>query len=237
VSAHPRVWVVLDESGCIVYLNDAPPGDFRSDPVTECVAVPVSDFRNLQADAARLDWLNANTNYCGSALISRTSTALYGESVREAIDAACREHEERFWSKVDKSAADGCWIWTAARKPNGYGELVVQQRRWYAHRYSYQLAFGDIPSGMLVCHRCNNKPCVNPSHLYVGTYSQNMLDAFKDGLIVTPNAKKTACPKCGSDYSPTCYGRGRYCKPCKAKKMRLKRARLRALRDDTKEEG
>lgn len=83
--------------------------------------------------------------------------------------------EERFWARVEKST--GCWLWTGAQQYYGYGELSVGKNRHVrAHRYSYQLAYGPIPKGLVVCHRCDNPPCVRPDHLFLGTHRQNVLD-------------------------------------------------------------
>lgn len=90
--------------------------------------------------------------------------------------------KERFMSKVQKT--DSCWIWMASAMPNGgYGHLHFKGKsKAQAHRVSYLLFKGDIPDGLLVCHKCNNKRCVNPDHLYLGTNRQNVLDAIRDGL-------------------------------------------------------
>ena len=80
--------------------------------------------------------------------------------------------EDRFWAKVDKSG--DCWIWQGGiRNSDGYGAFKVGKKMWPAHRYSYFLANGSIPEGLVIDHSCHNPPCVNPAHLRAVTVSQN----------------------------------------------------------------
>ena len=84
---------------------------------------------------------------------------------------------ERFWNKVNKS--DGCWLWDASTKGNGYGQFRIDGKTKWAHRVAYELAVGDIPDGMHVMHLCDNPLCCRPDHLAVGTRKQNMEDMVK----------------------------------------------------------
>ena len=86
------------------------------------------------------------------------------------------------------TAANGCWEWVSARRPNGYGvmiiyarELAPQKRKFAAHRVSYAFHTGIDPKDRLVCHRCDNPICINPDHLFLGTPKDNAQDMMVKG--------------------------------------------------------
>ena len=94
-----------------------------------------------------------------------------------------RPIEDRFWAKVKKTR--GCWNWVGGKTAHGYGMLGRGRRgegNIYAHRLSFSIHFGRLPASKLVLHKCNNFSCVKPSHLYAGTYRENILQAYRDGL-------------------------------------------------------
>lgn len=97
-------------------------------------------------------------------------------------------HEDpdaRMWAKVDKNGPNGCWVYKGARDRRGYGRpgrlTGGKNGRFYAHRRAYEIYIGPIPAGMLILHRCDNPPCCNPDHLFLGTDADNTADKIRKG--------------------------------------------------------
>lgn len=92
--------------------------------------------------------------------------------------------EERFWAKVDCDEPDKCWLWNGNTQRSGYGRIQSGgkgTKTLLAHRYSYELHNRPIPDGLIVLHSCDTPGCVNPAHLRLGTYQENMDDMWAKG--------------------------------------------------------
>ncbi len=120
------------------------------------------------------------------------------EATRKATKWDHASLAERFWFKVNVGNPTECWKWLAYCDPCGYGKFYVPQQRGmgYASRVAYELTNGPIPKGLYVLHRCDNPPCVNPSHLFLGSKKDNTQDMVRKqrGLVGVKNgqAKLTA---------------------------------------------
>lgn len=90
------------------------------------------------------------------------------------------QQAENFFNKVEKDPETGCWVWTAFIH-KGYGRIRFGDAMRYAHRVSYQWYTGEDPRGLCVCHHCDNPKCVNPDHLFLGIYQDNMDDMVSKG--------------------------------------------------------
>ena len=100
--------------------------------------------------------------------------------------------EERFWFKVNKT--DYCWEWVGGKNSSGYG-TIYNEKTVLVHRLSWQIHFGDIIEGLCVCHSCDNKKCVNPDHLFLGTQQDNMNDMVEKGGNNSPKGEKNGMHK------------------------------------------
>lgn len=125
---------------------------------------------------------------CGGTFMARLDQLARGRA--RACSLPCRaalrfeRMPDRFWALVKRG--EGCWEWVGTIKPEGYGAFCWREKSkapMLAHRVSYLLEHDSIPDGLHVLHRCDNRRCVRPDHLFVGTRTDNMQDAARKGRI------------------------------------------------------
>jgi hypothetical protein len=108
-----------------------------------------------------------------------------------------------FFERVTKT--NSCWEWNRSTA-NGYGQFFEPGKKpaikQIAHRFSYKIHFGEIPEGLFVCHKCDNRKCVNPNHLFIGTALDNNRDTWKKGRGKTPFKIRKRC-SVGHKYQTT----------------------------------
>jgi hypothetical protein len=97
---------------------------------------------------------------------------------------------EDVWRYVQVGEPDECWPWTAAKRRRGYGTFTLARRNYVAHRIVYQVATGVDPGDRLVCHTCDNPPCCNPAHLFLGTHTDNVRDMLTKGRGRPPHGTR-----------------------------------------------
>lgn len=88
---------------------------------------------------------------------------------------------ERLYKKIKQNGNNECWEWIASQNQYGYGRVWINNKIFLSHRLSYELHKGKIPKGLCVLHSCDNPPCCNPKHLFLGTHTDNMRDMERKG--------------------------------------------------------
>lgn len=149
--------------------------------------------------------------------------------------------ELRFWEKVEKT--DGCWNWTACVLKGykgftgGYGLFGIGGKSFLVHRLSWEINNGRIPDGLCVLHTCDNRKCVNPEHLFLGTRGDNARDMVLKGRNYSYYKDKTHCKR-GHEFTPeNIYRRSdgfRECRTCKREQNTIGQRVRRQRRSDGK---
>jgi hypothetical protein len=120
-----------------------------------------------------------------------------------------QKYIDRLWANVAKRES-GCWEWTGWATSKGYGVMQMgRNKRMRAHRLSWVIANGLIADGQMVCHRCDNPRCVNPSHLFVGTAQDNNSDMAKKGRLVRSFGERNGANVISAEVARSIYLDGR----------------------------
>lgn len=138
-------------------------------------------------------------------------------------DNSSAPRADLFWPKIQWSK-NGCWEWRASRHRNGYGQFHLPGGQPItAHRAAWTLLYGPIPDGRVVMHTCDNRACVRPDHLRLGTQAENMRDMHAKGRTRRLSLKPTCGKGHGSWYTPPTGPR--QCRTCQAEWQRANRAK------------
>src|SRR5256885_74384 len=128
-----------------------------------------------------------------------------------------RPYRVSFWNRKTISPS-GCWEWVGSKRELGYGQVRYKGRSARAHRIAWELTFGEIPDGRSVLHKCDNPPCINPDHLFLGTQQDNVDDMFRKGRQKTPgNGKAKSSASCHPNKPNHSHG---LCKICNQRRLR-----------------
>jgi len=159
----------------------------------------------------------ASRGYCHRHYQSARKQGRLPETWERAKSSLWKTNEQRLLEKIAKQP-NGCWLWTARLSPQGYGQsgyyLNGRYRGVRAHRLAYEVWAGEIPPGMFVRHKCDNKGCINPEHLELGTHADNMADLAargrRKGMLAGENNGRAKLTQHQADQIRKLYASGRF---------------------------
>ena len=132
----------------------------------------------------------AGITFNGCGCFPSMTTKHYGPRFR-----TFQESIPEFWNLVSKKSDTECWEWLGCKHDEGYGRFRSDGKFISAHKFSYALHFGDIPEGLCVCHKCDNPPCCNPNHFFLGTKKDNSNDRDVKGRNVNKRGEENGSSK------------------------------------------
>lgn len=138
--------------------------------------------------------LSKQCERCGKQFKKRGRDSATQWSARQYCSSLCSNRDKevapmhlRFWDNVNIAEGNKCWTWTGTKDQHGYGKIGYGGRDYKAdykaHRMAYEMRFGPIADGKVICHTCDNPSCVNPNHLFEGTQADNAKDTSRKGRL------------------------------------------------------